>query len=193
MSLLNTGNSRRCTARSGEHARSSRSHAVFTVSCSEKGSGTARRAHLVDLAGSERAENSNRARREEGASINKSLVTLGNVISALAIQALARNTGARRCGHAHVYVPYRDSVLTWLLRDALGGNAKTYMIATVSPASGCYGETVNTLRYAQRAKRIVNQPVASAATSPGHEAATIRELRAEVARLRAVLAALQGA
>jgi hypothetical protein len=107
MSLLSIGNARRCTARTGDHARSSRSHAVFTVSCAElPGGSSARRAHLVDLAGSERAESTSRARREEGASINKSLVTLGNVISALGESSLSRNGSTKK--NPTYFIKYRD-------------------------------------------------------------------------------------
>lgn len=113
---------------------------------------------LVDLAGSERAQKSGAAgkRLEEGGNINKSLCTLGMVISALA----ERQSASKRS-----FVPYRDSVLTWLLKDNLGGNSKTIMIATVSPAADNAEETLSTLRYADRAKRIVNHAVVNEVSS----------------------------
>ncbi|XP_034722396.1 kinesin-like protein KIF16B, partial [Etheostoma cragini] len=82
-----------------------------------------------------------------------------------------------------VFVPYRDSVLTWLLKDSLGGNSKTIMIATVSPADVNYGETLSTLRYANRAKNIINKPT----INEDCNVRLIRELRAEIARLKALL------
>ncbi|KAG7248992.1 hypothetical protein CRUP_018560, partial [Coryphaenoides rupestris] len=117
------------------------------------------RIHLVDLAGSERpdATGATGLRLKEGGNINKSLVTLGNVISALADQSqdsVVNTNLKRRPG----FVPYRDSVLTWLLKDSLGGNSKTIMIANVSPADVNYAETLSTLRYANRAKNIINTP-----------------------------------
>jgi kinesin family protein 1 len=102
------------------------------------------RISLVDLAGSERANatGATGTRLKEGALINKSLTTLGRVISALAGQS----SGGRSNKSAADKVPYRDSVLTWLLKDSLGGNSKTAMIAAISPAD--YEETLSTLRYA---------------------------------------------
>ena len=88
---------------------------------------------------------------KEGSNINKSLTTLGLVISALAQQSLSSSSTSS-------FVPYRDSVLTWLLKDSLGGNSKTIMLATISPADVNYGETLSTLRYANRAKNILNKP-----------------------------------
>ena len=88
---------------------------------------------------------------KEGSNINKSLTTLGLVISALAQQSLSSSSTSS-------FVPYRDSVLTWLLKDSLGGNSKTIMLATISPADINYGETLSTLRYANRAKNILNKP-----------------------------------
>lgn len=100
---------------------------------------------LVDLAGSERAAvTENRGiRMREGANINRSLLALGNCINLLADQ-----------GRARTFVPYRDSKLTRLLKDSLGGNTCSYMIACVAPAFDCYEETTNTLKYAERAQRI---------------------------------------
>lgn len=110
--------------------------------------------HLVDLAGSERADATGATgqRLKEGAHINKSLVTLGSVISALA--ELCNDTQKAR---RSVHIPYRDSVLTYLLKDSLGGNSKTIMIAAISPADCNYHETLSTLRYVKRNSLIANQ------------------------------------
>ncbi|KAH8030276.1 hypothetical protein HPB51_006708 [Rhipicephalus microplus] len=131
--------------------------------------------NLVDLAGSERADSTKATgqRLKEGGHINKSLVTLGTVISALA--ELSTSNSRKR-----VFIPYRDSVLTWLLRDSLGGNSKTIMIATISPAECNYGETLSTLRYANRAKNIINKPT----INEDPNVKLIKELREEIARLR---------
>ncbi|KAI8477691.1 stAR- lipid transfer, partial [Branchiostoma belcheri] len=167
--------------------------------------------HLVDLAGSERADpNYHKDRLKEGANINRSLVTLGTVISALAYQqekgatsspwtsensllsastesfgSIGDDLGSSlgKAGKKMAFIPYRDSVLTWLLKDSLGGNAKTIMIAAISPASICYSETINTLRYARRAKRIVNRPK----INEDPNVRLIRELRAEIGRLKKLL------
>lgn len=117
---------------------------------------------LVDLAGSERANSTGATgdRLREGSNINKSLTTLGRVIAALA------DTSSRRSSRKRDIIPYRDSILTWLLKDSLGGNSKTAMIACISPTD--YEETLSTLRYADQAKRIrtkatINQDHLSAA------------------------------
>lgn len=133
---------------------SSRSHAIFTLLLTQRRldaeTGLAgekvSRISLVDLAGSERANatGATGTRLKEGALINKSLTTLGRVIAALAAASSA-GTG-RKVVAAADKVPYRDSVLTWLLKDSLGGNSKTAMIAAISPAD--YEETLSTLRYA---------------------------------------------
>src|SRR5579859_2385061 len=115
---------------------------------------------LVDLAGSERASSSGATgtRLREGGNINKSLTTLGRVIASLAdLEAHSHSTGSAR--KKDVVIPYRDSVLTYLLRDSLGGNSKTAMIACVSPADINYEETMSTLRYADAAKRIRTRAV----------------------------------
>ena len=114
-------------------------------------------------------------RLKEGAHINKSLVTLGSVISALAEQA--NKTGSK------VFIPYRDSVLTWLLKDSLGGNSKTIMIATISPADVNHGETLSTLRYANRAKNIINKPT----INEDPNVKLIRELREEITKLKTMI------
>ena len=110
-----------------------------------------------------------------GSHINKSLVTLGNVISSLA-ESCKKNK-------KNQFIPYRDSTLTWLLKDSLGGNSKTIMIATISPAHVNYAETLNTLRYANRAKNILNKPHVN--EDPNTK--LIRELRSEIDRLTSML------
>ncbi|KAM7394784.1 hypothetical protein PAMP_021567 [Pampus punctatissimus] len=187
--LMEAGNINRTTASTGMNDVSSRSHAIFTINFTqakfdaEMPSETVSKIHLVDLAGSERADatGATGVRLKEGGNINKSLVTLGNVISALADMTQGgMNTNAKK---KSLFVPYRDSVLTWLLKDSLGGNSKTIMIATVSPADVNYGETLSTLRYANRAKNIINKPT----INEDANVRLIRELRAEIARLKALL------
>uniref|UniRef100_A0A665T6Z2 Kinesin family member 16Ba n=1 Tax=Echeneis naucrates TaxID=173247 RepID=A0A665T6Z2_ECHNA len=187
--LMEAGNINRTTASTGMNDVSSRSHAIFTINFTqakfdaEMPSETVSKIHLVDLAGSERADatGATGVRLKEGGNINKSLVTLGNVISALADMTQdGVNTNLKK---KSVFVPYRDSVLTWLLKDSLGGNAKTIMIATISPADVNYGETLSTLRYANRAKNIINKPT----INEDANVRLIRELRAEIARLKALL------
>ena len=151
---------------------SSRSHAVFTIRLkqithsliSDETIERTARMRLVDLAGSERAKSTEATgqRLKEGGQINKSLTTLGRVIAALA-DPRRHNAKGRRPKEV---VPFRDSVLTWLLKDSLGGNSKTAMVACIAPAD--YDETLSTLRYADQAKRIrtralVNQDCMSAA------------------------------
>lgn len=179
--LMEGGNRRRATASTGMNHVSSRSHAIFTIRFikalfdAEAPSETVSKIHLVDLAGSERAgaTQATGSRLKEGVNINRSLVTLGIVISSL-------GGGMKR---KQSFVPYRDSVLTWLLKDSLGGNSKTIMIATISPADVNYSETLNTLRYASRAKNIVNKPT----VNEDNSVKIIRELRAEIAHLKALL------
>ncbi|XP_028263088.1 kinesin-like protein KIF16B isoform X7 [Parambassis ranga] len=187
--LMEAGNINRTTASTGMNDVSSRSHAIFTINFTqakfdaEMPSETVSKIHLVDLAGSERADatGATGVRLKEGGNINKSLVTLGNVISALADMTQdGLNTNLKK---KSVFVPYRDSVLTWLLKDSLGGNSKTIMIATISPADVNYGETLSTLRYANRAKNIINKPT----INEDSNVRLIRELRAEIARLKALL------
>ncbi|CAJ0928469.1 unnamed protein product [Ranitomeya imitator] len=133
--LMDAGNINRTTAATGMNDVSSRSHAIFTINFTqakfdaEMPCETVSKIHLVDLAGSERADatGATGVRLKEGGNINKSLVTLGNVISALA--DLSQDAANHLAKKKQVFVPYRDSVLTWLLKDSLGGNAKTIMIA----------------------------------------------------------------
>ncbi|XP_052039729.1 kinesin-like protein KIF16B isoform X3 [Apodemus sylvaticus] len=188
--LMDAGNINRTTAATGMNDVSSRSHAIFTIKFTqakfdaEMPCETVSKIHLVDLAGSERADatGATGVRLKEGGNINKSLVTLGNVISALA--DLSQDAANPLVKKKQVFVPYRDSVLTWLLKDSLGGNSKTIMIATISPADVNYGETLSTLRYANRAKNIINKPT----INEDANVKLIRELRAEIARLKTLLA-----
>ncbi|XP_028908623.1 kinesin-like protein KIF13B [Ornithorhynchus anatinus] len=181
-SLMSEGNKSRTVAATNMNEESSRSHAVFKIILThtlyDVQSGTSGekvgKLSLVDLAGSERATKTGAAgdRLKEGSNINKSLTTLGLVISALAEQGVGKNRNK--------FVPYRDSVLTWLLKDSLGGNSKTAMVATVSPAADNYDESLSTLRYADRAKNIVNHAV----VNEDPNARIIRDLREEVDKLR---------
>nr|XP_019570209.1 PREDICTED: kinesin-like protein KIF16B isoform X3 [Rhinolophus sinicus] len=188
--LMDAGNINRTTAATGMNDVSSRSHAIFTIKFtqakfdSEMPCETVSKIHLVDLAGSERADatGATGVRLKEGGNINKSLVTLGNVISALA--DLSQDAANPHVKKKQAFVPYRDSVLTWLLKDSLGGNSKTIMIATISPADVNYGETLSTLRYANRAKNIINKPT----INEDANVKLIRELRAEIVRLKTLLA-----
>eukprot|EP00058_Branchiostoma_floridae_P005007 XP_002590495.1 hypothetical protein BRAFLDRAFT_86166 [Branchiostoma floridae] len=136
---------------------------------------------LVDLAGSERANATGAKgdRLKEGANINKSLTTLGKVIHALAESSQSGSKKRKKSD----FIPYRDSVLTWLLRENLGGNSKTAMIAALSPADINYEETLSTLRYADRAKQIVCKAV----VNEDPNARLIRELKEEVMRLKELL------
>lgn len=193
LKYLSTGNKARATAATKMNDVSSRSHAVFTLvvkqvitdPVTDATEEKTARIRLVDLAGSERANSTGATgqRLREGSNINKSLTTLGRVIAALADNAgdtqglgsgrsspVKRKSGNSSCqslnGAVEGIIPYRDSVLTWLLKDSLGGNSKTAMVACISPTD--YDETLSTLRYADQAKNIrtravVNQDIVSAA------------------------------
>ncbi|NP_001361234.1 kinesin-like protein KIF1C isoform X1 [Pongo abelii] len=185
--LMDCGNKARTVAATNMNETSSRSHAVFTIvftqRCHDQLTGLdsekVSKISLVDLAGSERADSSGARgmRLKEGANINKSLTTLGKVISALAdMQSKKRKSD---------FIPYRDSVLTWLLKENLGGNSRTAMIAALSPADINYEETLSTLRYADRTKQIR----CNAIINEDPNARLIRELQEEVARLRELLMA----
>lgn len=186
--LMDEGNKARTVAATNMNETSSRSHAVFTLMVTQKKFDAetkmemekAAKISLVDLAGSERATSTGAtgARLKEGAEINRSLSTLGRVIAALA----DLSTGKKKKGAAS-QVPYRDSVLTWLLKDSLGGNSMTAMIAAISPADINYDETLSTLRYADSAKRIKNHAV----VNEDANARMIRELKEELSLLRSKL------
>ena len=174
------GTANRTVACTQMNATSSRAHTVVTIQFDQieknaAGQETKKESvvNLVDLAGSERADSTGATgdRLKEGANINKSLSSLGNVISALADLSM---------GKKKVLVPYRDSVLTKLLQSALGGNSKTIMIAALSPADINYDETLGTLRYADRAKKIKNKAVVN--ENPMDK--LIRELREENEKLK---------
>ncbi|OWF53130.1 kinesin-like protein KIF16B isoform X2 [Mizuhopecten yessoensis] len=184
--LMDRGNSIRTTAATNMNDTSSRSHAIFTIVFTQAKFKNdipcemSSKIHLVDLAGSERADSSGATgqRLKEGASINKSLVTLGSVISVLAeISEKGGKSGKT------FFIPYRDSVLTWLLKDSLGGNSRTIMVATISPADVNYAETLSTLRYANRAKNIINRPT----VNEDPNVKLIRDLRDEINRLKTLL------
>ncbi|XP_037982052.1 kinesin-like protein KIF1C [Motacilla alba alba] len=185
--LMDSGNKARTVAATNMNETSSRSHAVFTIVFSQRrqdplsdlATEKVSRISLVDLAGSERADASGAkgVRLKEGANINKSLTTLGKVISALAEAASKKKKPD--------FIPYRDSVLTWLLKENLGGNSRTAMIAALSPADCSYEETLSTLRYADRTKQIRCHAV----INEDPNARLIRELRQEVTRLRELLSA----
>ncbi|PNF43510.1 hypothetical protein B7P43_G09319 [Cryptotermes secundus] len=149
------GSACRATGATAMNEQSSRSHAIFTVTIQQQNpdienSSMIAKFHLVDLAGSERSKKTKTTgeRFKEGVHINRGLLALGNVISALGEE-----------GHQKCYISYRDSKLTRLLQDSLGGNSFTLMIACASPADYNLEETLSTLRYADRAKRIKNKPI----------------------------------
>ncbi|KAL1234163.1 Kinesin-like protein [Trichinella pseudospiralis] len=190
--LIDEGNKSRTVAATNMNETSSRSHAVFTLVVTQRRHDSetdldtekVSRICLVDLAGSERADSTGAEgiRLKEGANINKSLTTLGKVISALAEMSSQSGTIAKKKRKAD-FIPYRDSVLTWILRENLGGNSKTAMIAAISPADINYEETLSTLRYADRAKKIVCRAV----VNEDPNAKIIRELKSEVFRLKELL------
>ncbi|KAG8159039.1 hypothetical protein KVR01_011482 [Diaporthe batatas] len=185
---MKTGDNSRTTASTKMNDTSSRSHAVFTIMLkqihhdveTDETTERSSRIRLVDLAGSERAKATEATgqRLREGSNINKSLTTLGRVIAALADPKSQRSGKGGRGKDA--VVPYRDSILTWLLKDSLGGNSKTAMIACIAPSD--YEETLSTLRYADQAKRIrtravVNQDHISSAERDAQIAAMAEEIR----------------
>ncbi|XP_048109369.1 kinesin-like protein KIF1A isoform X22 [Alosa alosa] len=190
--LMDSGNKARTVAATNMNETSSRSHAVFNIiftqkrhdSESENTSEKVSKISLVDLAGSERADSTGAkgTRLKEGANINKSLTTLGKVISALAEVDSGTNKNKKK-KKVESHIPYRDSVLTWLLRENLGGNSRTAMVAALSPADINYDETLSTLRYADRAKQIRCNAVIN--EDPNNR--LVRELKEEVARLRDLL------
>jgi len=168
----------RATASTAMNAASSRSHCIFTIHlerCDDPAAGTGIRAsklNLVDLAGSERQSKTGAVgdRLKEANKINLSLSALGNVVSALV-------------DGRSVHVPYRDSKLTRLLQDSLGGNTRTLMVACLSPADDNYEETLSTLRYANRAKSIKNKP----RVNEDPKDTLIRQYLDEINRLRSML------
>ena len=183
--VMTKGNSNRTVGATLMNADSSRSHSIFciTVECSEpdtvKGGDEMKirqgKLNLVDLAGSERQGKTQAegVRLKEATKINLSLSALGNVI-----EALVANAGGKQR-----HIPYRDSKLTRLLSDSLGGNTKTIMIAAVSPADYNYDETLSTLRYANRAKNIKNKPK----VNEDPKDALLKEYQDEIRQLKAIL------
>uniref|UniRef100_A0A2K5C603 Kinesin motor domain-containing protein n=1 Tax=Aotus nancymaae TaxID=37293 RepID=A0A2K5C603_AOTNA len=183
VSCLEQGNNSRTVASTAMNSQSSRSHAIFTISIehrkkSDKNSSFHSKLHLVDLAGSERQKKTKAEgdRLKEGININRGLLCLGNVISAL---------GDDKKGG---FVPYRDSKLTRLLQDSLGGNSHTLMIACVSPADSNLEETLNTLRYADRARKIKNKPIVN--IDP--QIAELNHLKQQVQQLQVLLLQAHG-
>uniref|UniRef100_A0A671LSF9 Kinesin-like protein n=1 Tax=Sinocyclocheilus anshuiensis TaxID=1608454 RepID=A0A671LSF9_9TELE len=179
--VLSMGWRNRRVASTSMNRESSRSHAVFTMTLESKETGQevvnirTSQLNLVDLAGSERQRDTHAegSRLKEASSINRSLMCLGQVIMALMDVSNGKNR----------HICYRDSKLTFLLRDSLGGNAKTYIIANVHPGSKCFGETLSTLQFAQRAKLIKNKAMVNEDTQ-----GNVRQLQAEVRKLKEQLA-----
>lgn len=174
--VMNKGNKNRTVGRTNMNEHSSRSHAIFMIKIEmcetgEKSTVKVGKLNLIDLAGSERQSKTGATaeRLKEASKINRALSSLGNVISAL----------AEKSNH----VPYRDSKLTRLLQDSLGGNSKTIMIANIGPSEYNYNETLTTLRYANRAKTIQNKPV----KNEDPQDAKLREYQEEIARLRKMI------
>ncbi|GAB2274291.1 Kinesin-like protein KIN-5D [Dionaea muscipula] len=174
--ILEKGSAKRRTAETLLNKQSSRSHSIFSITihikeCTPEGEEMIKcgKLNLVDLAGSENISRSGarEGRAREAGEINKSLLTLGRVINSLVEHA----------GH----VPYRESKLTRLLRDSLGGKTKTCIIATISPSIHCLEETLNTLDYAHRAKNIKNRPEINQKMM---KSAMIKDLYSEIDRLK---------
>eukprot|EP00759_Apiculatamorpha_spiralis_P024666 PhF_6_TR27945/c0_g1_i1/m.41204/K17914/KIF13; kinesin family member 13 len=176
LALLEDGLKVRTVAATLMNATSSRSHAILTLSVSQKDKDGSKlsRLSLVDLAGSERASSTGATGDTlvEGSNINKSLSTLGMCLSRLAESA----ESGKNAGH----VPFRDSSLTFLLMDNLGGNSRTSMMANISPADINFDETLSTLRFAATAKKIKNQAI----VNEDPNVRLIRELREELSQLQ---------
>ncbi|KAK3132521.1 hypothetical protein QOZ80_6AG0523600 [Eleusine coracana subsp. coracana] len=196
---LEQGSLSRATGSTNMNNQSSRSHAIFTITLEQMRKTDpimtsdgmviedlnedylCAKLHLVDLAGSERAKRtgSDGLRFKEGVHINRGLLALGNVISALGDEK-KRKEGA--------HVPYRDSKLTRLLQDSLGGNSKTVMIACISPADINAEETLNTLKYANRARNIQNKPI----VNRNPIADEMKRMRQQIEYLQAELVSARG-
>ncbi|XP_059607814.1 kinesin-like protein Klp68D [Phlebotomus argentipes] len=175
VTVMNQGNRNRTVGYTNMNEHSSRSHAIFLIKIEmcELDSNTVKvgKLNLIDLAGSERQSKTGATaeRLKEASKINRALSSLGNVIS-----ALAENSP---------HIPYRDSKLTRLLQDSLGGNSKTIMIANIGPSEYNYNETLTTLRYASRAKTIQNKPV----KNEDPQDAKLKEYQDEIQRLRQLI------
>ncbi|KAI8970484.1 P-loop containing nucleoside triphosphate hydrolase protein [Mycotypha africana] len=180
LDCLSKGSHSRTTAATDMNSNSSRSHAIFSVTLMQhisttlNGNSIAKKIeskfHFVDLAGSERLKKTNAIgeRAKEGISINSGLLALGNVISALGDETPQQ----------HLHIPYRNSKLTRLLQDSLGGNSQTLMLACISPAESNANETLSTLKYANRAKNIKNT------VTINHEQSLLDTLKEENSRLK---------
>lgn len=181
--LMELGTKNRTVQATKMNKTSSRAHTIFLIKFvtrtydaeTKKKSDKTSKINLVDLAGSERISKTGAkgSTLREGVNINKSLSALGNVIN-----ALSKTLGHKK--KKKVHIPYRDSKLTWLLKQSLGGNSKTIMIAAISPALDNFDESMQTLRYANRAKMIKNR----AKINEDENARVIKELKAEIARLK---------
>lgn len=192
LEALDAGNHNRTQHPTDMNATSSRSHAVFQIylkqqekSASLNHNVSIAKMSLIDLAGSERASatNAKGARLREGANINRSLLALGNVINALAVPKKKKT-----------FIPYRDSKLTRILKDSLGGNCSTVMIANISPSSKMYDDTLNTLKYANRAKEIktsVKSNVVSLDSHIGQYAVICEKQQQEILQLKQRLKAYE--
>ena len=185
LKLMAAGMNARHTAATKMNDVSSRSHAIFQLTFKQKnpvqGTNTLSNINLVDLAGSERVKMSGAQgeRLDEATKINQSLSTLRRVIDVLIDNAKAKK-GAQK-----MVAPYRESMLTWLLSESLGGNSKTIMLAAVSPYAGNFEDTMNTLRYANKAKEIV----CKAKRNDERGAVVVAAMRMEMERLRQQLEA----
>lgn len=184
MDYMNTGNRNRSVGETAMNKDSSRSHLLFSLYLEsaedvvgEEKKYVASKLNLVDLAGSERISKTGVSgdRLKEAQKINLSLSALGNVISAL-VDAKSQ------------HIPYRDSKLTRLLQDSLGGNTKTVMIANCSPADYNFDETLSTLRYASRAKFIKNKPI----INEDPKDALLKEYASEIKKLKQMLSSQGG-
>ncbi|KAJ3009131.1 Chromosome-associated kinesin kif4a [Thoreauomyces humboldtii] len=177
LKMLSTGLERRQTHATHSNKESSRSHVIFSLQLVQ--TATTSRFCFVDLAGSERLKRTNAEgdRKREGIFINQGLLALGNVIGALC--------GEFPAPHLNGHVPYRDSKLTRVLQESLGGNSRTAMIACIGTGADDLGETLNTLGWASRGRRICNTSLRNVSPVPG---ADLAALQAELARLRSLLA-----
>ena len=175
LTVMSMGNKNRTTGFTNMNEHSSRSHAVFLIKIEmcemDQNAIKVGQLNLVDLAGSERQSKTGATaeRLKEASKINRALSSLGNVISSLAEKS--------------PHIPYRDSKLTRLLQDSLGGNSKTIMIANIGPSEYNYNETLTTLRYAHRAKTIQNKPV----MNEDPQDTQLREYQEEIARLKKLI------
>ena len=201
LKYMRMGDASRTTASTKMNDTSSRSHAVFTIMLkqihhdhhTDETTERLARIRLVDLAGSERAKATEATgqRLREGSNINKSLTTLGRVIQALALDPKHARLHNRNKRTKDV-VPYRDSILTWLLKDSLGGNSKTAMIACIAPSD--YDETLSTLRYADSAKRIrTNATINQDHVSSAEKDAQIEDMKETIRQLQWTLSQQQQA